>query len=84
MFLKNKNIYGRVIKKKIKKIIVLIKKSIILPIYKKKIIIYSKICAFDMYNESSFGDYIILRKTRPISKTIFWILFKIIEKVKII
>ncbi|AFP83631.1 30S ribosomal protein S17 [Candidatus Carsonella ruddii] len=84
MFLKNKNIYGRVIKKTLKKIIVLIKKSIILPIYKKRIFFYSRVCAFDMYNESSYGDYIILKKTRPISKTIFWILFKIIEKVKII
>ncbi|WGS66637.1 30S ribosomal protein S17 [Candidatus Carsonella ruddii] len=78
------NIYGRVIKKKNKKIVVIVKKCVFLPIYKKRIFFYSKIIAYDMYNESNCGDYVMLRKTRPLSKTIFWILSKVLEKVRLI
>ncbi|AFP84195.1 ribosomal protein S17 [Candidatus Carsonella ruddii HT isolate Thao2000] len=78
------NLYGRVIKKNYKKIIVIIKKNFFLPIYKKKIFYYSKISVYDMYNESNLGDLILIKKTRPLSKTTFWILSKIIEKIRLI
>ncbi|WMC20428.1 MAG: 30S ribosomal protein S17 [Candidatus Carsonella ruddii] len=78
------NIFGRVIKKKYKKIVVVVKKFFFLPIYKKRIFFYSKIIAYDMYNETNLGDYVMLRKTRPLSKTLFWVLSKILEKVRLI
>ncbi|BFI90978.1 30S ribosomal protein S17 [Candidatus Carsonella ruddii] len=78
------NINGRIIKKNYKKIVVIVKKHLFLPIYKKRIFYYSKIIAYDMYNESNFGDYVMLRKTRPLSKTIFWMLSKVLEKVRLI
>ncbi|WMC19834.1 MAG: 30S ribosomal protein S17 [Candidatus Carsonella ruddii] len=78
------NIFGRVIKKNYKKIVVVVKKCVFLPIYKKRIFFYSKIIAYDMYNETNLGDYVMLKKTRPLSKTFFWILSKILEKVRLI
>ncbi|ATX33396.1 30S ribosomal protein S17 [Candidatus Carsonella ruddii] len=76
--------FGRVIKKKFKKIIIIIKKSYILPILNKRIFYYKKLISYDIFNETNIGDYIIVTKSRPLTKTIFWIVSKIIEKVKLI
>ncbi|XZR52561.1 MAG: 30S ribosomal protein S17 [Candidatus Carsonella ruddii] len=78
------NIFGRIIKKNYKKIVVIVKKSFFLPIYKKRVFFFSKIIAYDIYNESELGDYVMLKKTRPLSKTFFWVLSKILEKVRLI
>ncbi|MBY0585312.1 30S ribosomal protein S17 [Candidatus Carsonella ruddii] len=76
--------FGRVIKINNKKIIILVKKSYKFPIIKKRIFYYSKIAVYDIFNEANFGDYVLVKKSRPITKKIFWILSKIIEKVKLI
>ncbi|MFI4847110.1 MAG: 30S ribosomal protein S17 [Candidatus Carsonella ruddii] len=77
-------ILGRIIKKNNNKIIVVVKKNFFFLKIKKKIFYYSKIKAYDIYNESNIGDLVLINKTRPLSKTIFWILTKIIEKTKLI
>ncbi|UNB92042.1 30S ribosomal protein S17 [Candidatus Carsonella ruddii] len=77
-------IIGRIIKKTNKKILVVVKKSYNFSIIKKRVFYYSKIKAYDIYDESDIGDLVVINKVRPLSKTIFWILIKIIEKVKLI
>lgn len=77
-------ITGRIIKKKNKKVVVLIKKNYNLKIIKKRIFYYSKIIAYDFYNEVKIGDYVLITKSRPLTKTIFWVISKIIEKIKLI
>ncbi|BCG49387.1 30S ribosomal protein S17 [Candidatus Carsonella ruddii (Diaphorina cf. continua)] len=78
------NMSGRVIKKNNKKITVIVKKCLKIPIYKKRIFYYKKILAYDIFDECNFGDYVMIKKSRPLTKTIFWILSKVIEKIKII
>lgn len=78
------NIHGRIIKKFNKKVVLIIKKNLLLKKYKKRIFYYSKVIAYDMFNECNIGDYILIKKSRPLTKTIFWIVSKILEKVKII
>ncbi|MFI4883668.1 MAG: 30S ribosomal protein S17 [Candidatus Carsonella ruddii] len=77
-------ILGRVIKKHNNKIVVIVKKNFFYFKIKKQIFYYSKIKVYDIYNESNIGDLVLINKTRPITKTIFWILIKIIEKTKLI
>ncbi|MFI4870040.1 MAG: 30S ribosomal protein S17 [Candidatus Carsonella ruddii] len=77
-------IIGRIIKKNNNKITVIVKKKFFFLKIKKKIFYYSKVKVYDIYNESNIGDLILINKTRPISKTICWILTKIIEKTKLI
>ncbi|BAF35179.1 ribosomal protein S17 [Candidatus Carsonella ruddii PV] len=75
---------GRIIKINNFIITVIVKKNYLIKKYKKRINYYLKINAYDMFKECFFGDYVLIRKSRPIKKIIFWILVKIIEKVKII
>ncbi|AQU89581.1 30S ribosomal protein S17 [Candidatus Carsonella ruddii] len=77
-------LFGRIIKKKYKKIIIIVKKSLILSILHKRIYYYKKIISYDIFNETNIGDYIMVSKSRPLTKTIFWVVSKIIEKVKLI
>ncbi|WP_433927926.1 30S ribosomal protein S17 [Candidatus Carsonella ruddii] len=78
------DMFGRVIKKNNKKITVIVKKNYKIPIIKKRYFYYSRIIAYDIFNEVNFGDYVMIKKSRPIKKTVFWIISKIIEKVKLI
>ncbi|MFI4878798.1 MAG: 30S ribosomal protein S17 [Candidatus Carsonella ruddii] len=77
-------ILGRIIKKNNNKIFVIVKKNFFSLKIKKKVFYYVKIKAHDIYNESNIGDLVLINKTRPLSKTIFWILIKIVEKTKLI
>ncbi|AFP84375.1 30S ribosomal protein S17 [Candidatus Carsonella ruddii] len=77
-------LFGRVIKINNFKITIIVKKNYLIKKYKKRINYYSKINVYDMFKECCIGDYVLIRKSRPIKKIIYWILVKIIEKIKII
>ena len=52
------------------------------PIYKKILIISSKIHAHDEVNECSMGDVVTIQETKPFSKTKSWKLVSIEKRVK--
>ncbi len=54
------------------------------PLYGKVIKKNKKYMAHDEKNEAQTGDKVLIRETRPLSKTKCWKLVKIIEKVKIV
>ncbi len=66
-----------------KTLVVLIKKIIKHKIYNKYIKKNYKINVHDNNNMCKINDYIEIRKCRPISKTKFWILNKILIKSKL-
>jgi small subunit ribosomal protein S17 len=50
------------------------------PLYKKTINKFSKFHVHDEHNEVSVGDLVLIKESRPISKTKSWGLLKILEK----
>ncbi|WMC19572.1 MAG: 30S ribosomal protein S17 [Enterobacteriaceae bacterium PC38] len=78
---KNRILKGCVISNKMKKsIVVIIQHKIKHSIYKKYIKRTSKFYVHDENNECNIGDIIKFKESKPISKTKFWILIKIIKK----
>ncbi|CAL4323757.1 30S ribosomal protein S17 [Buchnera aphidicola] len=72
---------GRVVSNKMQKsAVVLIKRIIKHPIYKKFIKKKTKLHIHDENNECSNGDIVEVAACRPISKTKSWTLVKIVEK----
>jgi small subunit ribosomal protein S17 len=72
---------GTVISDKRKKTItVLVEKWKIHPKYKKRIKIRKKYHAHDPKEEAKIGDLVMIKESRPISKTKKWVLVKIVKK----
>lgn len=63
-----------------KSIVVLVERRIKHPKYKKYIRKTTKIHAHDENNQAKVGDVVVVKETRPISKTKSWVLVEIRDK----
>ncbi len=73
---------GKVVSNKMDKtIIVAIERKVKHPLYGKYIKKASKIVAHDDNNECQMGDMVLIKPSRPISKTKHWVLVKVVEAV---
>ncbi len=74
---------GTVISSKMEKsIIVVVKRKVKHPIYGKYVNKTSKFVAHDEENTCNEGDTVKIMETRPLSKSKYWRLVEIIERVK--
>jgi len=74
---------GKVVSdKREKTITVLVEKWKVHPKYKKRLKVRKKYHVHDPKKEAKIGDVVMVRESRPISKTKKWILVKIIKKAK--
>jgi small subunit ribosomal protein S17 len=74
-------VVGRVVSNKMNKtIVVSIERKVKHPLYGKYIKKSSKMYAHDNANACGLGDLVLIKQTRPISKTKNWELVEIIEK----
>lgn len=77
----NRTVQGRVVSNKMdKSIIVAIERQVKHPLYGKYIKRTTKLHAHDENNTCQEGDLVIIRETRPISKTKNWTLVDVIER----
>ena len=63
-----------------KTIIVRVERKIKHPVYSKFVRHFSKMVAHDENNVCQMGDKVLIRESRPLSKTKNWILEEILEK----
>jgi len=76
-----RTISGVVISDKMNKtIIVQIERKVKHPLYEKYVKKYSKMYAHDEANECRIGDQVLIKQSRPMSKTKRWQLVKIIKR----
>src|SRR3984885_589956 len=72
---------GEVISSKMTKtIVVRVERRFPHPRYKKVVTGYSKFYAHDEKSEAKVGDTVLIRETRPLSKTKNWRLVEVVEK----
>jgi small subunit ribosomal protein S17 len=77
----NRTLVGRVVSDKMNKTVtVLVERRVQHPIYGKFISRSSKLHAHDEENTCRAGDTVLVEQCRPISKSKFWRLVKIIER----
>ena len=78
---KRKEFVGVVVSDKMDKtVVVRVDRKMPHPIYKKHIIRSKKYHAHDLNNECKVGDVVVIRETRPISKTKRWVVVKILQR----
>lgn len=78
---KVRTLQGRVTSDKMEKsIVVALERKIKHPIYGKYITRTTKLHVHDEKNECNIGDVVEVRECRPLSKTKFWTLVRIVEK----
>ncbi len=78
---KRKEFKGIVVSNKMDKtVVVKVNREMPNPLYGKRIIKSSKFHAHDPENACSVGDLVLIRETRPISKTKKWVVVKILSK----
>jgi len=65
-----------------KTIVVQVERSIMHPVYKKVVRLYSKFKAHDPKGEAKVGDVVEIMETRPLSKTKRWLLCKIVKTLR--
>lgn len=80
-----RTLQGRVVSDKMdKSITVAVTRRVKHPIYGKYITRTTKLHAHDENNECKVGDTVIIRETRPVSKTKSWALVEIVERAIVI
>ncbi len=80
---KRKELVGVVVSNKMDKtVVVKVDRRVPHPIYKKHIIKSKKYHAHDANNQCNIGDVVVIRETRPLSKTKRWVVVKIVERAK--
>ena len=76
-----RTVTGKVVSDKMDKTItVLIERRVKHPVYGKYITLSSKLHAHDETNQCSIGDTVIVRESRPLSKSKTWTLDQVVEK----
>jgi small subunit ribosomal protein S17 len=76
-----RNVVGRVISNKMNKTIVVeVQRKFKHPIYKKYMKRFSKMYAHDAENACKPGDIVMIKRSRPLSKTKHWVLVEIVER----
>ena len=77
----NTGIVGKVVSNKMDKtIVVKIERKVKHPLYGKYIRRSSKMYAHDNENSCNIGDVVLIKQSRPLSKTKHWVLVKVLEK----
>jgi len=80
---KRKHLVGVVVSDKMDKtVVVRVDRKVPHPIYGKHIIKSKKYHAHDEHNECRVGDIVMIRETRPLSKTKRWVVVKIIQRAR--
>ncbi|RUO48708.1 MULTISPECIES: 30S ribosomal protein S17 [Pseudidiomarina] len=80
-----RTLQGRVISDKMdKSITVAVERRVKHPVYGKYISRTTKLHAHDEDNSCKMGDTVIIRETRPVSKTKSWALVEIVERAEVI
>jgi small subunit ribosomal protein S17 len=80
-----RTLQGRVISDKMdKSITVAVERRVKHPVYGKYISRTTKLHAHDEDNSCKTGDTVIIRETRPVSKTKSWALVEIVERAEVI
>ncbi|KFZ28888.1 MULTISPECIES: 30S ribosomal protein S17 [Pseudidiomarina] len=80
-----RTLQGRVVSDKMdKSIVVAIERRVKHPVYGKYITRTTKLHAHDEDNSCKTGDTVIIRETRPVSKTKNWALVEIVERAEVI
>ncbi len=80
---KRKEFVGVVVSDKMDKtVVVRVDRKAPHPLYKKHIIKSKKYHAHDPDNRCKVGDLVVIRETRPISKTKRWVVVKILQKMQ--
>ncbi|HEK25845.1 MAG: 30S ribosomal protein S17 [Hydrogenobaculum sp.] len=78
---KRKEFKGIVVSNKMdKSVVVKVNREMPDPLYGKRVIKSTKFHAHDPENACSIGDVVLIRETRPISKTKRWVVVKILSK----
>lgn len=78
---KRKEFVGVVTSDKMDKtVVVKVDRKVSHPIYKKHIVKSKKYHAHDPENSCKVGDVVVIRETRPLSKTKRWVVVKILER----
>ncbi len=81
--LKRKEFVGVVVSDKMDKtVVVRVDRKVQHPLYKKHIVKSKKYHAHDPNNECRVGDIVVIRETRPLSKTKRWVVVKILQRAK--
>ncbi len=74
---------GYVVSTKMNKTIVVnVERKFLHPLYKKQVVSHKKYHVHDEKNEAKVGDFVRIQETRPLSRTKFYRLQKIITKAK--
>ncbi len=80
---KRKELVGVVVSDKMQKtVVVRVDRREAHPIYKKHIVKSKKYHAHDPNNECRVGDIVVIRETRPLSKTKRWVVVRILQRAK--
>ena len=83
---KIENYKGRVVQgivksnKMTKSIVVVVRRRVVHPIFKKTITKFTKLFAHDEQNECQVGDVVLIKEVPPISKNKTWVLVRVVEK----
>ena len=78
---KRKHLTGVVVSDKMDKtVVVRVDRKVPHPLYGKHIIKSKKFHAHDEKNECKVGDVVVIRESRPISKTKKWVVVKIVSR----
>jgi small subunit ribosomal protein S17 len=76
-----RNVVGRVVSNKMHKTIVVeVERKVKHPLYGKYMKRYSRLNAHDDENIGKIGDVVMIKQSRPISKTKSWVLVRVLEK----
>ena len=76
-----RTVVGTVVSNKMDKTIVIkIERKVKHPLYGKYLKKASKLYAHDQENACNIGDLVLIKESRPISKTKQWVLVEVIEK----
>jgi small subunit ribosomal protein S17 len=77
----SRTVVGKVVSNKMDKtIIVQVERKVKHPLYGKYMRRFSKMCAHDATNTCAMGDLVLIKQSRPLSKTKHWVLLEVLEK----
>ncbi|NPB04774.1 MAG: 30S ribosomal protein S17 [Aquificae bacterium] len=80
---KRRELVGIVVSDKMDKtVVVKVDRKFPHPLYGKTVVKSKKYHAHDPNNECKVGDKVVIRETRPLSKTKRWVVVKILERAK--
>lgn len=76
-----RSVVGRVVSNKMHKTIVVeVERKVKHELYGKYMKRFSKMCAHDDGNICKIGDKVLIKQSRPLSKTKHWVLVEVLEK----